>query len=1465
MSASTTTRARRARWWALVALLAVVGVTLRLWRLDFDERQHLHPDERHWSLTSSALDQAIQPAPYPTLAGPVFTWLDGQRSPTNAYRGADSFVYGPVTLAATRGVAGWLYDGATTDAQPASAVVHAIDALGVPLLDDAGGARFDTGYNIDLIGRLLGALTDTLTIFVVAAIGRRLGGPRGGNAVGLIAAALHAGSVLAIQHAHFFGSEPLLTLCAAITVWATIRVDRSDDPRRALLSGGAAGLAAGAAVAVKFTAVGLAAVPFVLLVVLAVRHRRRADLIRLAAASVGGILAFRVLCPPAFVGLGMSPNPTFWDDLRRSQQAADAGLPPSIQWADRTPFIDGTWWLFWFTIGPGALVAAVVGVGALVRHRRSEGLWHVATVGSALVVPYLFVFRGNVTSGRYFVPMLPAVAVAGAYGYVAAARWLRPRLHQRSARVVGSLVVVGALAAVVWPLAFVNGVYGDRHTRIVASEWIAEHVPKDSTITAEGWDDALPLAIGGANPTDYRSQQLDLFGVDSVQKTAELAGVLVDVDYVIESSNRVWDAVTRIPVRYPSTIEFFAALDDGRLGFERVATFTSPPELGWFRLHGGEEAFSVYDHPEVRIWQRTREVTKSEAFAVLRPRAAATALPVHPDDASKSGAMLTDDELSANRDSGTFDDQFATSGPLSNPMVQAVAWFAIVALLAVASFVILLPALRRLPDAGAGLAPIVGLVAVAGLVLCAVGWAGIPLGTAVVAVAAGSWLAAGAWCARRRRELLAEVWATRRQTILQAVGVALIGFAVALGLRAANPDLWHQYRGGEKPFELAMLTSMLRARTLPPPDTWFAGGALNYYYGGSLLVSVPARLARTTPALALNLGVAIVGMVAAGASYSAGAALAAVGRSRRGPDTAEVHGCRSRSAIRRAGWLAALFVLVVPNLAIVPSVVRRITGNERGALDWWSLSRVVPDSPIVTEFPAWSLLFGDLHAHLIDLAIVMALVAVLAALFGELRASRAGSTVATLGLIAGLLVGATRAVNAWDFPMSAGALTLVIVWGAIAVRRGWPRSLGPSALAAAGALLGLLVWRPFTSRFEVTDAGAQLNDSFTPFVSWLQQFGLWWAATLVAVVSVALAHGRWWRGAIRRGRSWLVRPRSFPQSMVVPLVVLSVVGMSVLVVAAMASGRVVLVITAATAIACAGAGLAAWRSPGLQPVSAGACWCLAAGWTVVAGVELATVINDFDRMNTVFKGWFHAWALLGVGSAAALAGALRTRAHARRARRVVRSGALAVLVVAALATTAFVQLAVPARLDDRVSGGGASLDGLAYLAVEQQLRENDTEFSPGEDLPLIEWLQANARGQVTIIEAPGRGYAWTSRVSALTGLPAVVGWPYHESQQRRSYGQYVDLRSADVAEFYTSGDRDLMLDVLWRYDVRYIVYGTAERVLSGVEGADAIERLPCVSIAMRDGDTFVGAVDSTCLDDRALPIVLRRATTSFPA
>ena len=317
-------RRRDRLFWYLVALVAVVGLTARLWNSNFDQRQHLHPDERFWSLTSDALLRAPEPAPHGTAVGPLLDWLDGQRSPANPYRVTESFVYGPTPFALARGTSAWLYDGVVHGDQPANAIAHAIDAIGVPLINDAGAPTFDSAYSVDVVGRLMSAIFDTATIVVVALIGRRIGG----RLAGVAAASLYAMSVLAIQHAHFLGAEPLLGLASALTVLAALRLDRSDDVRRSVTTGLALGAACGLTVAVKLTGASLLAVVLVGCVALLWRHRRRSDVTRLAAVLVGAAIAFRFFDPAAFNGLGVTLSRAFTDDLQRARELKTSTSPP---------------------------------------------------------------------------------------------------------------------------------------------------------------------------------------------------------------------------------------------------------------------------------------------------------------------------------------------------------------------------------------------------------------------------------------------------------------------------------------------------------------------------------------------------------------------------------------------------------------------------------------------------------------------------------------------------------------------------------------------------------------------------------------------------------------------------------------------------------------------------------------------------------------------------------------------------------------------------------------------------------------------------------------------------------------------------------------------------------------------------------------------------------------------------------
>ncbi len=185
--------ASRTRWWW--GILFLFAVSVRLFRVNWDQTHFFHPDERAIGFAVDRLSFS------PLQLNPHF------------------FAYGSLPLYLIK-------------------VVTAI----------AGNFRQALrGYDSSIfVGREISAVLGALTALLLAMLGARLYGRR----VGLLAGVLMAAAVLHVQNSHFATSDVPLTFLILLALFFLIRVAETGRLRHYL----AAGIAAGLAIATKFSA-----------------------------------------------------------------------------------------------------------------------------------------------------------------------------------------------------------------------------------------------------------------------------------------------------------------------------------------------------------------------------------------------------------------------------------------------------------------------------------------------------------------------------------------------------------------------------------------------------------------------------------------------------------------------------------------------------------------------------------------------------------------------------------------------------------------------------------------------------------------------------------------------------------------------------------------------------------------------------------------------------------------------------------------------------------------------------------------------------------------------------------------------------------------------------------------------------------------------------------------------------------
>ena len=220
------------------------------------------------------------------------------------------------------------------------------------------------------------------------------------------------------------------------------------------------------------------------------------------------------------------------------------------------------------------------------------------------------------------------------------------------------------------------------------------------------------------------------------------------------------------------------------------------------------------------------------------------------------------------------------------------------------------------------------------------------------------------------------------------------------------------------------------------------------------------------------------------------------------------------------------------------------------------------------------------------------------------------------------------------------------------------------------------------------------------------------------------------------------------------------------------------------------------------------------------GVEMLVLDGDIGRQNTVFKFYIQAWFFFSVVGGVALAWLLRGSNHWNIVVRGAWQMVLAVLFTIGLL---YPILATRARFVDRFNGEATplTLDGMEYMRYATH-GEEGVWFDMESDYRIIRWLQENVEGSPVVMEAhqyPSE-YHWGGRISIYTGLPTLLGWNWHQRQQRSlpTMDVLVQTRENNTAAFYElSGSEGIQAawDMIQEYDIEYIVVGVLERATYG--------------------------------------------------
>jgi hypothetical protein len=579
----------------LLLLITFLAFFLRVYGLNWDQGQHLHPDER---MITMVAEKISFPSDLQLLFSPD--------SPLNP----KFFAYGSFPIYLLR-LSSYLFS----------------------FFDPT----FETYLKMNLVGRLLSALFDSFSVILVFVLAQSI---FKNKKISLLSALFYALSFFPIQLSHFYAVDTPLNFFILLTLYRTILFYEKTSFKNAFLIGLSLALSLATKISATLLIVSLGTglfVGFLLSLKKQIfgleisflsktktylkrsflpQYWTKTRLKKLSSTlffalliSLITFLFFFIFQPFAFFDFAL-----FLKQINEQRaMTRDAFVfPYTLQYVATTPYLYQLKNIFLW--GQGPLLSSLSFLGFFYTlFRLVGGLFspgNEESEGKQLIVFSFFLSYFAVTGTfavkfmRYCLPLYPFLSIFAAYFLFS--------LYQKSSgsKLLTVLLTLFSLLHLLYLASFFS-IYRSPNTRVQATAWIEKNIPPDSLILREHWDDGLPL---GHHP-EYNLVELPLYESDlNPQKWPQIDSLLQRGDYLILASNRLYTPLMRLadcphlpPGRcYSKTAQYYQDLFSGRLNYQKVAEFTSYPSIFGFSINdqSADESFTVYDHPQVTIFKK---------------------------------------------------------------------------------------------------------------------------------------------------------------------------------------------------------------------------------------------------------------------------------------------------------------------------------------------------------------------------------------------------------------------------------------------------------------------------------------------------------------------------------------------------------------------------------------------------------------------------------------------------------------------------------------------------------------------------------------------------------------------------------------------------------------------------------------------------------------------------------------------